>query len=268
MLKLLTFNPSEREGLQNLISLVFVVLLLLYVVFFLGDVYTLLRQKLKSFFPELAYLELLIKYGFIIVVPVLYVRAFVFGHDSLATSRDRYAHFFRSTLPSRFLLEAFNTTQGKANELWFRLFNIWRLPAHPRNWQWYATFRRTYTCRFIYLLQRWFYRGSFLFGLTLAIQEWYMWHTRGPFAIVDEGWFLKAGLTVGTLSIALFVSARNRIGDRPTGCWARLLEIEDGHKAWLAQEIVGPSNGNFDAAWAIAADLEHTWSPAPTPPAA
>jgi hypothetical protein len=171
--------------------------------------------------------------------------------------------FFRRTLPSRFLMEAFNTNQGAANELWFKFFNVWRVPAHPRNWQWYATFRRTYTCRFIYLLQRWLYRGSCIFAITLAIEEWYTWHTRGPLAIVDEGWFLKAGLTVLTLSLALLVSARNRIGDTPTGCWARLLEIEDGHKAWLAQEVVGPSHCSFDAAWAIASGLEQTWKPAP-----
>lgn len=258
-------DPSEREGLENLISLTFVILMLIYVTIFLGDFYVYVKALILKNFPELAYLELILKYGLVVIIPVVYARFFLFAHDSLAHGNDKYARFFQTTLPSGFLRDQFGVKQNRANELWFKIFNVWKNKNHPRNPQWYATFRRTYSCRFIYHLQRWLVRAVVLFAATLVVDFGYKWFATGA---VPIGGILLVRLMVivMTFLVALVLSIKNRVGVRATGCWARLLEIEEGHKAWLEQEVVGPSGRNFGTAWKLAEAWEARWNPGPPQP--
>jgi len=258
-------DPSEREGLENLISLTFVILALIYVTVFLGDLYVYVKTLILANFPELTYLELVLKYGVVVIIPVIYARFFLFAHDSLAHGNDKYAQFFQATLPSGFLREQFGVEQKKANELWFKIFNVWKNKNHPRNPQWYATFRRTYSCRFIYHLQKWLFRAFVLFAATLIIDTGYKWLATdtGP---IDRLLPVRLTVTVVTLLIALMLSVKNQVSVKPRGCWARLLEIEEGHKAWLEQEVVGPSERDFDRAWALAKAWEATRNPGPAQP--
>ncbi len=255
-------NPSEREGLENLISLTFVILALIYVTVFLGDFYVYVKALFLKNFPELRYLELVLKYGVVVIIPVVYTRFFLFAHDSLAFGNDKYARFFQTTLPSGFLRDEFRVDQKKANELWFRIFNVWKNESHPRNPQWYATFRRTYSCRFIYHLQRWLVRAVVLFAVTVVADSGHKWLVTG--AVPADGTLLVRLIVIAvTFLIALMLSVKNRVGVRPTGCWARLVEIEEGHKAWLEQEVVKPSGGDFDRAWKLAEAWEARWNPGP-----
>lgn len=253
-------NPAEREGLENLVSLTFVFLAFVYLVFFLGDFYAYVRKEIYKNFPEFSYFEYILKYGVILVVPVIYTRAFLFAHDSLANGQDRYAEFFRSSLPSRFLKNRLSCDQGKADELWFKILNAWRNRSHPRNAQWYATFRRTYSCRFIYHLQRWLFRAAILFSLTLAADEWYRWLIKGETLLLDDMWFVRLVIIMATTFLATLIWRKNKIRPQPTGCWAQLIEIENSHKAWLEQEIINPSGGNYDRAWELAREIELKWA--------
>src|SRR5216683_4171747 len=233
-------DPAKREGLENLISLTFVLLAFVYVTLFLGDLYPLLKSLVSKDFSAVPYLDYILKYGIVILVPVIYARFFVFAHDSLATGTDRFARFFQLTLPSTFLRDEFGMEQRKANELWFKIFNVWKNKNHPRNPQWYSTFRRTYSCRFVYLLRRWLFRAVILFAVTLGVDSWYKWFMMRE-ALFD-GIFLARAIVISvSLLLAIMLSTSNRVGRNPTGCWARLLEIEDGHKAWLEQQVVKPS---------------------------
>jgi hypothetical protein len=260
-------SPSEREGLENLVSLTFVILAFLYVAVFLGDFYTYVKTAALKSFPELSYLELVLKYGLVIVVPVIYTRFFLFAHDSLAYGSDKYARFFRATLPSAYLREALRVEQSKANELWFKIFNVWRNRNHPRNPQWYATFRRTYSCRFIYHLQRWLFRATALFAVTLILDAAYKGY-KAQTLVVEDIVFARAILTVTMLVLAIVLAAKNRVRRELTGCWARLKEIEGGHMAWLEQEVVRPAGGDFDRAWELATSWEIKWGATQAAPSA
>lgn len=252
-------NPSEREGLENLISLTFVLLMFVYVVFFLGEFYGFLKTAAYRHFPEAQYAEYLVKYGVIVLLPILFTRAFLFGQDSLATGRDRFADFFRASLPSTFLHQKIGCEPHRATELWFKVFNVWKKAKHPRNPQWYATFRRTYSCRFFYLLRRWLWRAAFLFVLTVCADQGYRWIKTGAL-VVDEMLFVRGIFTALVVAGALWIGHSNKIMPRPTGCWARLLEIETGHHVWLEQEILRKTDGTFDGAWTLATVIEEQWA--------
>jgi hypothetical protein len=145
-------DPTQRAGLENLSSLTFVSLVVVYVGLYVGEYYALLKRQMVAGIPELARLKVLDDYGLVFVVLIIFARVFLFGHDTLANGRDKYAQFFQQSLPSTFLAERLGCARGVANELWFKFFNVWKSPSHPRNPQWYATFRRTYSCRFLYFL--------------------------------------------------------------------------------------------------------------------
>jgi hypothetical protein len=241
------FDPTAQAGIENLVSVMFAGLCFLYATIFLGDVYVFVKGEVLRKIPEIGYVVQLVG-ALIVVLPAFYARAFIFSQDRLATGRNRYAEFFRQLLPSRYLAQELQCGQNIANEIWFSVFNTWRSPDHPRHSQWLSTFRRTYSCRFVYYLQRWLLGASLVFLVTLALDGLYRRSWAGDGGVLDGMWFVKAALVVTTFCGGIYIRLTNRIGPRPTGCWFQLKEIEEIHQAWLQENIVGPSNKKIDRA--------------------
>jgi hypothetical protein len=85
------------------------------------------------------------------------------------------------------------------------------------------------------------------------------WYKHRTF-VLDEMLLLRVAVAGLVGLLAIILSLRNRVGARPSGCWARLLEIEEGHKAWLDLEVVAPSDGDVQRAWEIANAYEAQWT--------
>lgn len=184
--------------------------------------------------------------------------------DVLATGSFRAAQFFRAQYPSAFIRARYNVSQGKADYLWFGLFNPWGQPAHPRNLFYWYTIQRSHASRFIFHA-----RWLLIFFCLLAALTWafnlcalYLmndappWLSRFQWLVephpVREPLALQYAravlLTVaGVAALILFFSNQLQGKNGPTGCWNLWKEINDINKEWLEEAVFAQANTYADA---------------------
>ena len=182
--------------------------------------------------------------------------------DVLATGDFTAARFFRDQYPSVLIRRHYNVSQGKADFLWFGLFNRWDAPTHPRHNFYWFTVHRSHACRFIFHA-----RWLLIFFCVLAALTWafnlyalYLLNT-APAWLRQFSWLLQPHpaheplalqyaravlLTVATAAV-LVLSLSNRVHGMkdvegkpesgPTGCWNLWKEINDINKEWLEEAV-------------------------------
>lgn len=241
--KYLSLDPGTREGLEVLTSLVFVFLAALYAFVFLGDIIDFSKYQFLNY----------ARYPIVIVFIPILARVFIFAQDKLAHGENKYSNYFRSFYPSAYLKNRLHISKGEADVIWFTIYNRWKNPSHEFNKLWLVTHKRSYSCRFIFYLQRWLLFGSVAMGSTVAAQIVYrLLEKRGIF---DELVWIKIAIALATGGLSFWIKISNKIGEQPTGCWSKWKEISEMHHVFLERRLVGPAGGDMGKAEQIAASL-------------
>ncbi len=239
------WHEGERRAAENRTTRVIPLMVAAWATFLLpGSLVDALSAKLsavESVSAGLSAVPSMVAAGGGATVIALFLQWLLVESDPLLHGESAAARWFRNRFPMTQWLDAHPEVKSamdpdEARNLWFEIFDGFARTASGRR-RATATYAATYYARFVWRSQRllWLLSALGLGSMLLHGLGGLYDGAAGLTLLLVHG--LSEGLTVGG---AIILSLSNRIGPRPTGCWARV-DAEFGRQRAMLTEIISDS---------------------------